>query len=271
MRGALLGLPPTDRVRLGVVVTGKTGPHTLTYRQVERTFSLVVGALRKEVPDASSTEALQEVMDALLEASVDDASKGGSSSLAVDWTDVESFSTRRTGPDGTYADPEAAWGHRKGGGPGEKDELFFGYYLSLATMVEDDGGDAIPELVRRMNLVACNADPVPAMVEVLTRMARGGVPLGDVVADSGYAHRVPGHFAAPLRAAGASLVMDLHPHDRGTQGTHAGAIFGTGTSPVRGRLSPCSISGRSRGGPAPLEWPSTTSRWPSSPVTSSGG
>jgi len=65
-------------------------------------------------------------------------------------------------------------------------------------MVEDDGGDAIPELVRRMNLVACNADPVPSMVVVLTRMARGGVPLGDVVADSGYAHRTPGHFAPAL-------------------------------------------------------------------------
>ena len=51
-----------------------------------------------------------------------------------------------------------------------------------------------------------------------------GIALGDVVADSGYAHRVPEHFALPLRAAGASLVMDLHPHDRGTQGTHQGAI-----------------------------------------------
>ncbi len=42
--------------------------------------------------------------------------------------------------------------------------------------------------------------------------------------DSGYAHRVPEHFALPLRAAGATLVMDLHPSDRGTQGTHQGAI-----------------------------------------------
>jgi hypothetical protein len=50
------------------------------------------------------------------------------------------FSTRRHKPDGTYADLEAAWVHRKGGGPGEKDELFFGYYLSLATMVGELGG-----------------------------------------------------------------------------------------------------------------------------------
>jgi len=145
--------------------------------------------------------------------------------VLVDWTDVESFSGRRTKPSGHYADPEAAWGHRKGGGPGERDELFFGYYLSLATMVADEGGTSVPELVRRMNLVGCDHDPVPPMVGVLTQMAHRGIPLGDVVADSGYAHRVPAHFALPLRAAGASLVMDLHPSDRGTQGTHAGAVL----------------------------------------------
>jgi len=48
--------------------------------------------------------------------------------------------------------------------------------------------------------------------------------LGDIICDSGYAHRVPEHFALPLRAEGARLVIDLHPSDRGTQGTHAGAI-----------------------------------------------
>ncbi|MDA8147305.1 MAG: hypothetical protein M0Z93_00815 [Actinomycetota bacterium] len=221
---ALLGLADGDRDRLGVVASWPSGPHTLTYRQVERTFSLVVAALSKEAPDGTPTKVCQDVADAVMEASVPEGLKDTSTSLALDWTDVESFSTRRTKPTGTYADEEASWGHRKGGGPGEKDELFFGYYLSLATMVDDDRGHEVPELVRRMNLVACDHDPVPAMVRVLTDMAGGGVPLGDVVADSGYAHRVPAHFALPLRAAGASLVMDLHPSDRGTQGTYAGAI-----------------------------------------------
>ncbi len=45
---------------------------------------------------------------------------------------------------------------------------------------------------------------------------------------SGYAHRVPEHFALPLRRIGASLVMDLHPHDRGPQGTFAGATCANG-------------------------------------------
>jgi hypothetical protein len=59
---------------------------------------------------------------------------------------------------------------------------------------------------------------------VLVAMFAAGIAPGDVVADSGYAHRVPTSFALPLRRAGADLVMDLHPNDRGTKGTHHGAI-----------------------------------------------
>ena len=221
---ALLELDEGTRQRLGVIVDWKQGPHPLTYRQVERTFSLVVAALANDVPDGTPTKLCQEVLDQLAESSVPIETKNASHTLAVDWTDVESFSTRRTKPNNVYADQQAAWGHRKGGGPGEKDELFFGYYLSLATMVNDDSGAQVPELVRRMNLVACDHDPVPPMVNVLVEMANKGIFLGDVVADSGYAHRVPAHFALPLRAAGATLVIDLHPSDRGTQGTHQGAI-----------------------------------------------
>jgi hypothetical protein len=44
-------------------------------------------------------------------------------------------------------------------------------------------------------------------------MPEQGTPLGDVLADSGYAHRDATAWAIPLRAAGASLVQDLHPHD----------------------------------------------------------
>jgi len=224
VHGALVGLDDEDRRHLGVVCESKHGPHTLTYRQVEYTFSLLKDVLSKDVPDGAPKETLQEVLDALLEASVSEQDTARSSSLAVDWTDIESFSTRRTKPDGTYAEKEASWGHRKGGGPGEKDELFFGYYLSLATMVEDDAGAPVPELVRRMALTSPDHDPVPAFVDVLERLVFSGVAIGDVVADSGYAYRVPAHFALRMRALGAGLVMDLHPSDRGTQGIYGGAI-----------------------------------------------
>ena len=54
------------------------------------------------------------------------------------------------------------------------------------------------------------------------------IPLGDILADSGYAHRDADAWAIPLRAAGARLVQDLHPHDRGPKGTHDGAIISNG-------------------------------------------
>jgi len=60
-------------------------------------------------------------------------------------------------------------------------------------------------------------------------MAAAGTGLGDVLADSGYSHRVPATWASPLRAAGAQLVQDLHPADRGPRGTHYGAIIANGS------------------------------------------
>src|SRR5580698_5972457 len=42
---ALVGLGPADQTRLRILTTWRSGPHTLTYRQVERTFGLVVDAL----------------------------------------------------------------------------------------------------------------------------------------------------------------------------------------------------------------------------------
>ena len=55
-----------------------------------------------------------------------------------------------------------------------------------------------------------------------------GVLLGDILSDSGYAHRDADAWAIPLRQAGAQLVQDLHPHDRGPKGTHHGAIISNG-------------------------------------------
>ena len=224
---ALCGLGLDERLRLGVVVEWKAGPHVLTYRQVERTFSLLGESLGEDQGDGTVSALCQEVVDTLLEASVPVVNKDATSSYAVDWTDVESFSTRRR-VEGAYNDPDASWGHRKGGGPGEKDDRFFGYYLQIATMIADEESAKIPELARRMALTSCHVDPPPAFVGVLEAMAASGVALGDVVVDAGYAHRVPEHWALPLRRLGAELVMDLHPHDRGTQGTFGGALCHNG-------------------------------------------
>jgi hypothetical protein len=228
VRDALTALPEPDQVRLGVLEDWTAGPHLLTYRQTERTFGLAARALGKDNPDGTPPEILARICDDLLEASIPGLFKNASTALAVDWTDVETFS--RPPPRGTSdcADPEASWGHRTGGGPGQDSELFFGYYAPAATMMREEHGPPVPELARRMTACSCHADPARAMVPVLTAMPAHGIPPGDILADSGYAHRDADGWAIPLRAAGAQLIQDLHPSDRGPRGTHHGAIIANG-------------------------------------------
>jgi len=212
-------LPGADQVRLGVVVAGRRGPHTLTYRQVERTFSTLARAMN---PDG-----LVAFCDAVVEASVPDAHKASSTAVAVDWTDHATWA-RPVGPDGLAADPDASWGHRNTNTPGTKDGLFFGYYAQAVTMVAEETGPAVPELVRRICMHAPTSDPVPAMATTLEAMVGSGVAVGDVLADSGYAYRVAGHWAERIRRLGGRLVQDLHPGDRGPKGTFGGAIAANG-------------------------------------------
>lgn len=227
IHAVLVGLAAADRRRLAVTVDSKAGPHTLTYRQVERTFGLVVAALGVDAPPGEPATALSHVVDALMEASIPTAYKQASTSLAVDWTDHESWALAPH-TDQVGADRDASWGHRRSHAIGQRDELFYGYYPQAATMVADETGPAVPELARRLLVTSCHIDPPRAFVAVLARMVDAGIALGDVLADSGYAHRAATAWALPLRALGARLIQDHHPHDRGPKGTHAGAIIANG-------------------------------------------
>ena len=206
VRQALVSLPEDEQRRLGVIADWKHGPHLLTYRQTERTFGLVTDAAGKDEPDGLPSGQLQGICDDLLEASVPQQFKDASTSLAVDWTDLESFSRPPPARGGDCADPEASWGHRKNNLLRSEDELFYGYYLPAGIMMPDENGPAVPEFARRATASSCRHDPVRALVPVLTAMPAAGIPLGDVLADSGYAHRDAGAWAIPLRAAGAALV-----------------------------------------------------------------
>jgi len=225
---ALIALPEPDRRRLGVIADWTTGPHLLTYRQVERTFSLVAAALSRDEPDGTPSEPLSQALDALLEASVTACGPPASGSLAIDWTDLESFSCPPPKNADRCADPEASWGHRHSNAPGQSDELFFGYYLQVATTVKDERGADVPELVRRIQITSCHHDPVPMFVPLLERMINDGIAIDDVLTDSGYAYRVAEHWALPVRRLGIALIQDLHPNDRGPDGTHMGAILSNG-------------------------------------------
>jgi len=268
---ALICLPEREKWRLGVIAAWKSGPHLLSYRQVERTFGLVNRTLSEQKPDGAPSQTLSEAIDALIEASVKVLGVPQSASLAIDWSDYESFARpprKRRGkaqdPDAQptqnaasaprpteahhaaqqadgpqqdevnnateqetekerCADPEAAWGHRKTNHPGTS-ETFFGYYLQAATIVKEESGGDVPELVRRITLASCKHDPPAMIAPVIQRMHEDGIEIADLLGDSGYSYRAPETFAMPARALGASLVIDLHPNDRGMKGTHEGAI-----------------------------------------------
>lgn len=229
LRQALTALPARDQERLGVIEDQKTGPHQLTYRQVEHTHRLVTKALARPAPDGTPSPSLQHVCDHLAEASIPGQFKNASTSLAVDWTDIEAWARPVAHQDaGTGTDPEAGWGHRNVGRKIQEGEMFYGYYLSAAVTVKDEGSVPVPELARRITVTSTATDPAAALAAVLVTMAGSGVPLGDILADSGYSHRLPATWANPLRAAGAQLVTDLHPSDRGPRGTHHGAIIASG-------------------------------------------
>jgi hypothetical protein len=219
---ALIGLPEKDKVRLGVVTQWRHGRHELTYRQVERTFKLATKAF--PCHDGAPGEALSEFVRSLVSSSVPARYENVSSSLAIDWTDCETWG--RPPQEGKRcADPEASFGRRHSNTPGVRDETFYGYYLQLATMVAEVGGPEVPELVRAMLLTSCHLDPPRQFVAVLERLSAQGFSLGDILYDTGYSYRVASAWAIPLRLLGASLVTDLHPNDRGPKGTYKGAIL----------------------------------------------
>ena len=90
--------------------------------------------------------------------------------------------------------------------PGPGGDSVLGYRPAAATMMREEHGPAVPELARRMTVCSCQADPARALVPVLTAMPEDGIPLGDILADSGYAHRDAEGWAIPLRQAGAQLI-----------------------------------------------------------------
>src|SRR5262249_37846672 len=190
IHAALTSLTEHDQARLGVTAGWKTGPHQLTYRQVEHTFRLITRALSKPEPDGAPSAGLQRLCDQLTEASIPQAHKNGSTSLAVDWTDVEAWSRPvPAGKPGSGTDPEARWGHRNVNRNTQEEKFFFGSYRPAAVMPKDETARAVPELARRTPAASSSHAPAAALAGVLTSMPAGGVGLGDILADSGYSHR----------------------------------------------------------------------------------
>jgi len=225
---------------------------SVTYRQFTNTHQVMIRAIdpspcpsfkgvaenhrrdhleshRCDIDPLQAVLRLETVTDALIDASVPEEYKYASSSLAADWTDHETWSRPRNKDDPEPAnDPDASWGHAKRNAPGAVDHLFFGYYAQAATMVKDDRGEEVPELVRAVVFLAPRHDPAATMAQALARRSGNGLVFKDVLADCGYSNRSPENFARVIRRAGADLTIDLHPDDRGPKGTYKGAVVSNG-------------------------------------------
>ena len=246
VHAALQLLPQADQRRLRVRVPGRSGEHTATYRQVTRLFDNTIRQLdaspspsyrgvapadrerhfnqAQPAPNeaAERDRRLAELCDRLLDATL--GTWKSASSHAVDWTDVEAWARRPTNKQQPWdrADSNAAWGRRPPREPGITDSLFFGFDEQVVVTVNDEGRPRIPELVRRLDLQPANKNQPNALLDVLSRMKHGGAPIGDLLADAGYSHKVD--WLLRVRALGFAPVADLHPKDRGLRGTHEGAL-----------------------------------------------
>ena len=270
---ALTALPEDDQRRLGVIADWKNGPHQLTYRQTERTFGLVADALGKDEPDGLPSQvaagSLRRPARGQHPGRVQGRQQVAGGGLDATWN--PSPAPRRHGT-GDCADPEASWGHRKNNLLRSQDELFYGYYLSAGIMMPEENGPAVPELARRADGVVVPARPGPRLRPRADRDARRRDPARRHPGDSGYAHRDADAWALPLRAAGAQLVQDLHPHDRGPKGTHHGAIIANGN--LYCPRTPRTAAGTRAAGPHRHQRASRGPRHarpPNSPGTSSAG
>ena len=148
------------------------------------------------------------------------AFKDASTSLAVDWTDVEAWArpVPASSP-GTGTDPEARWGHRNVNRKIQEGEMFFGYYLSARDHGERRAtAPPCPSSRAGSPSAPAPTTPPPPWSRVLAAMPAGGASPGDILADSGYSHRVPATWAEPAaRPPAPAWSQDLHPNDRGPQ------------------------------------------------------
>src|SRR5487761_941179 len=165
---ALTALAAHEHQRLGIIADWNTGPHVLgepasssyaVHWTDHETWSCPPPKKHAANPEPAAS----------------DPKPQATPSDTTHDTDPEHGTPADDNDDHRCADPEASWGHRRGNHPGQKDELFYGYYLQAATTVKDEHGPAVPELARRIHLASCDHDPPAAFVPVLQRMSASGI------------------------------------------------------------------------------------------------
>ena len=161
---ALTALPEADQQPPGVLADWKNGPHRLTYRQAEYTFGLVTGRARQgPARRAAVAGTAAQSATGCWKPSVRTRFKNASASLAVAWSDLESFSRPPPHGGGDCADPEASWGHRKDNLRKTRTSCSSATTCRMRSWSRDEHGPPVPELARRMRPVVLPAQPRPRL------------------------------------------------------------------------------------------------------------
>lgn len=131
-------------------------------------------------------------------------------------------------PDSTWrgtASVEITAGWHAKGGTGDKT---FGYSATLAIAAHHRDSDdtppkAYPQLCLGFELDAPTVRTGPNAINVLTQLARLGLPTGVLAADRAYTNCIPSSFQTPARKLGYRLALDYKTKERGLQGSWQGA------------------------------------------------
>ena len=85
-------------------------------------------------------------------------------------------------------------------------------------------GPSVPHLAERITLTPASAEPQsPALGLVEEMVTENRIEI--LIADRGYTFAKAERWADPLRELGVDTVFDLHPDQRSTKGTFAGALL----------------------------------------------
>jgi hypothetical protein len=224
-------LSPHDQHELGVrdMRTGQT----VSLFQVRRLFSRLADKLdpssnaspsQSDIEPRVAAATLQMVLDRLVGATMPPQIQHGGA-YAIDGTGVWSWSRgKRRGQ--ASADPDARWGSKTAKKGGQ--EPYFGYELHALVRVSNlnQDPDTAPCLAERIIVSPAATNSVTAVLPTLRRLEAEGRRLREVVADRGYSYKT--NWTLELFALGIDPVLDLHPTQYGSRGSHQGARIITG-------------------------------------------
>lgn len=224
MPALLNGLDHPTKMRLGIFRQG-----VVTRRQVERLYNLVADSLEE-----TGLHAFDEFCDMLLAATVHDEC-ANTTSIAIDGTSVDSWDSRRSYEDAfgvmhwKATDTDARWRVKFKDNPWKRP--VFGYDLTVAVLIPEEGGKDVPLAARSMRFRGANRPPVDIGRQVMMQVAKQQGVLGDVLVDREYTKRVDGtDFVLPVRALGGEPMFELMSVQRGGRGTTRGAVVINGQS-----------------------------------------